>query len=596
MYFYDFEVFKYDWLVVFKQDDGAETDIINDRQALIKFYEEHKNELSIGYNIKHYDQYIYKGIMLGMNPKEINDYIIVQGGNGYNFSRAFNSIRLLQYDVMQKQQGLKTLEGFMGLKIKESDIPFDIDRKLTEEEIQETLEYCRHDVNSTIKVFIENVSDFNTFFNLYNLYSDILNVNDLSETGARITSKIMQCERNEYDDEFNYFFNPNLRIEKYKNVLEWFEERKGNKSKLDSKDYYADSLEIDVAGVPHTFGFGGLHGAPDKPIILEGGAIFHVDVNNYYPSMLIAWGLITRSARNNNYTNIYNIRKELKMKQLSAKTKEEKKKYKEMQMPYKLVLNALSGAMKDKTSNAYDPRNNNCMCINGQLMLLDLIEHLEVIPGFMLIQSNTDGLIIKIEDTDKAFDMLDDICYEWETRFSTEKAEIKLAFEQIERIYQGDVNNYLFVDVDGNVTKIGAYVKDLSETDYDLPIINKAIVNKLLYNISVEDTINKCNELKEFQKIVKLSKNYDYVEHENGTDKEHYTYKCYRVFASNRTEDGRLLKVKKEKETGEKFANTSDKCFIDNEDVNGKLIPNYLDKQWYIELANKRLLDKFNVK
>ena len=63
------------------------------------------------------------------------------------------------------------------------------------------------------------------------------------------------------------------------------------------------------------------------------------------------------------------------------------------------MLNALSGAMKDETNVAYDPRNNNCMCINGQLMLLDLIEHLEVVPGLELIQSNTDGLIIWIPDT-----------------------------------------------------------------------------------------------------------------------------------------------------------------------------------------------------
>lgn len=69
------------------------------------------------------------------------------------------------------------------------------------------------------------------------------------------------------------------------------------------------------------------------------------------------------------------------------------------------MLNALSGAMKDETNAAYDPRNNNCMCINGQLMLLDLIEHLEVVPGLELIQSNTDGLIIWIPDTDEAFEI-----------------------------------------------------------------------------------------------------------------------------------------------------------------------------------------------
>ena len=36
------------------------------------------------------------------------------------------------------------------------------------------------------------------------------------------------------------------------------------------------------------------------------------------------------------------------------------------------------------------------VCINGQLMLLDLIGAFEVVPGLELIQSNTDGLIIWI--------------------------------------------------------------------------------------------------------------------------------------------------------------------------------------------------------
>lgn len=97
--------------------------------------------------------------------------------------------------------------------------------------------------------------------------------------------------------------------------------------------------------------------------------------------MLIAWGIVTRSATNDNYTNVYMTRKQLKYKQTNAKTKEESKKWKKAQLPYKKMLNALSGGMKDKTNPAYDPRNNNIMCINGQLMLLDLIEHLEVIPG-----------------------------------------------------------------------------------------------------------------------------------------------------------------------------------------------------------------------
>lgn len=97
----------------------------------------------------------------------------------------------------------------------------------------------------------------------------------------------------------------------------------------------------------------------------------------------------------------------MKAKQIAAAKsgkKAEAKNWKKAQLPYKKMLNALSGGMKDETNPAYDPRNNNCMCINGQLMLLDLIEHLEAVPGFELIQSNTDGLIIWIPDTDEAFE------------------------------------------------------------------------------------------------------------------------------------------------------------------------------------------------
>lgn len=259
------------------------------------------------------------------------------------------------------------------------------------------------------------------------------------------------------------------------------------------------------------------------------------------------------------------------------------------------------------TNAAYDPRNNNCMCINGQLMLLDLIEHLEVVPGFELIQSNTDGLIIWIPDTDEAFEMVDDICWEWEQRCSTDQCSILLELDNISEIYQKDVNNYLWVGIDGGVERIGAYVKELSAVDNDLPILNKALVDYMVKKTPVEQTINQCDDLIMFQKIVKLSDKYDWVEHEHCTplvshigkrtiktvyeypDKDKYTYKSYRVFASNDQQHGRLLKRKQVKTKGEKFGNTPDHCFIFNDSVVGVKTPPELDRQWYIDLAKKRL-------
>lgn len=594
MIFYDFEVFKYDWLVVFiDTDERLGFPIVNDSDALRKFYETNAKNIWVGFNNQHYDQYIYKSILLGMNPKTVNDRIIIDGLDGWQISRAFNKIPMINYDVFSSRSaGLKTLEGFMGNNIKETSVPFNIDRKLTQKEIDETIEYCTSDVENTVEIFMENIDTFNAFLEIIKAFPDQLSLFNLKDSGAQITANVLGCERQDFDDEFDFFFLPCLRLKKYKCVQEWFSQFIGQKfdTEKDKKDFYKNtSLTLDIAGVPHTFGFGGCHGAPLTPLVAQRG-LFHVDVNNYYPSLLLAYLLVTRAATNDNFKIIYDRRKDLKHKQTTAKTKEEAKHYKKAQMPYKLILNSLSGAMKDKGNKAYDPRNNNIMCINGQLMLLDLIEHLEVIPDFRLIQSNTDGLIIQIPDTDEAFDMLDDICYEWETRCSTEHCDILLETDQIDKIYQKDVNNYLWVDLDGGIERKGAYVKELNKLDYDLPIVNEAIVNYMVHNTPVETTINNCSELIKFQKIVKLSNKYEYVEH-NGIK---YDYKCYRVFASLDPKDGKILKCRKENNPA-KFGNTPDQCFIENSDIHNMNIPSKLDRSYYINLAKKRLSD-FGIK
>lgn len=620
MIFYDFEVFKEDWLAVFIDvTRKTEQVIVNNPDELKALYEANTSNIWVGFNNRHYDQYIMKGILLGMNPKRINDWIILEKREGWQFSSVFNKVPMTNYDVMPNPPvGLKTMEGFLGSNIKETGVPFDINRKLTKAEIEETIKYCRHDVEQTIKIFLEKIDEFNAMHGIVQAFPNMVSLSNIGDSEARITAKVLGCVKQDFKDEFDYFFLPCLRLNKYKYVQDWFEEKKKealamdlqNCDKYDKKLWYkSQNLETVIAGIPHSFGFGGLHGAADTPIH-KTGQILHVDVNNYYPSMLIAWGLVTRAATNDNYHLVYNTRKSMKAKQIAAAKsgkKAEAKNWKKAQLPYKKMLNALSGGMKDETNPAYDPRNNNCMCINGQLMLLDLIEHLEAVPGFELIQSNTDGLIIWIPDTDEAFEMVDDICWEWEQRCSTDQCSILLELDNISEIYQKDVNNYLWVSADGSVERIGAYVKELSATDNDLPILNKALVEYMVHKTPVEQTINQCDDLIMFQKIVKLSEKYDWVEHEHCTpvitktgkrvikevyeypEKVKYSYKSYRVFASNSQDDGRLLKRKKVKTKGEKFGNTPDHCFICNDDVCGVKTPQTLDKGWYIDLAKKRL-------
>ena len=228
-------------------------------------------------------------------------------------------------------------------------------------------------------------------------------------------------------------------------------------------------------------------------------------------------------------------------------------------------------------------RRNHEVCINGQLLLLDLIEKLD--GHCEIIQSNTDGIILQIGESQEEFDIIDDICFEWEKRTG-----MNLAFDIIDEMWQGDVNNYVFRFEDGKIERKGAYVKEQSAIDFDLPIVNKAIVERITNGTPVEQTINECDELVQFQKIYKVAGGYSYAMH-NGVRLEE---KTHRVFASLDWRDGALYKAKNGKNP-ELFTGCPSSCFIDNSNIEGKTCSGKVDKKWYITLAKKRLREKFAI-
>lgn len=586
MLFYDFEVFKHDWLVVIMDmTNKKEHIIINNADELEAVYKANKHDIWVGYNSRNYDQYILKAILCGFNPKEVNDFIIAEGRKGWQFSSLFRNFPLNNYDIFQNNDGgLKSLEGFMGNNIKETSVPFDIDRKLTDAELQETVKYCRHDVEQTIEVFILRKEEFESHLNLIKTFK--LPLSYISKTKAQLSAIILGAVKQKHDDdEFEIEFPNTLKVEKYKQIVNWY------KNPL-NRDYNK-ILETEIAGVPHVFAWGGLHGA--RLQYAGEGYFINVDVASYYPSLMIEYGWLSRNVADpSKYKNIRETRLKLKAE------------HNPMQQPYKIVLNSTYGAMKDAQNAMYDPRQANNVCVGGQLLLLDLIEKLESFCE--IIQSNTDGILIKMpvgKDEDEWFNQVDDTCYEWEQR-----TRMQLEFDEFRKVYQKDVNNYIIVAATGKYKCKGGYVKKLNSLDYDLPIVNTAVVEYLLHGTTPEETISSCTELKQFQKIVKVSSKYMYALYkpkieqkkfrdESGrlksgkvfTGGEKQQEKAFRVFASKRSTDGGIYKVKNEHKNPEKFANTPEVCFIVNESVNGMPIPDYLDKSWYIDFAKKRLQD-----
>lgn len=567
--FYDFEVFSEDWLVVIiNLYEKTETVIVNDKKKLEEYYEAHKNEIWVGYNNNHYDKYIFKAILCDFDPKEVNDFIIGQDKPGWQFSSMFRKITMYNYDAMfRSDRGLKALEGFMGNNIKETSVPFDIDRKLTADELAETIKYCRHDVEQTIEVFFARKDKFDAQMGLIKMFN--LPLSDISRTLTQLSAKVLEAQRprESRHDEFDISFPDTLRIEKYKTVVDWYKD--------ESNRDYSKSLTIDVAGVETQFGWGGIHSAVPKYV--GEGYFINMDVTSLYPSLMIRYNLHSRNIKDpQKYVDMYHTR---------VKFKAEKN---PLQIALKEPLNGSYGAMKDKNNPLYDPLMANNICVHGQLLLLDLMEKLE--PYAEIIQSNTDGILIKMPNRisgkckeftkDLWFETIDDIVYKWEQRTG-----LKMEFDEYRKIFQKDVNNYVAVTPDGKYKSKGSYVKKQNPLDYDLPIINKAMLEFMTKGIPVEQTIRECQDLIMFQKIVKLTGKFKNAIHNGKILNE----KCFRVFASKKESDSYMGKQKTDGATIEKFANTPEHCFINNDDVKEAKVPRKLDKQWYINLANERL-------
>lgn len=571
--FYDFEVYSRSinpdtgecfWMVVMiDYDTKKKAVIINDREKLQTAYDLLKNDIFIGYNSRQYDQHIFKGLLLGMNAGFINDKLIIEGKKGYEVVRGGNKIPFNNFDISTGFHSLKQLEAFLGSRIKEASVPFDIDRPLTEGEINEITEYCTHDVEQTILVFEAKREEFDSQLALIEAFS--LGMDNFNKTKAQLAAHILGAEKQpNRGDEFEISFPECLRIEKYKHVLDWYK----NPENLD----YKNKLKTEVAGQTAVMGFGGYHSCLPN-YHEEDAIILCADVASLYPSIIVNFNYMSRNVDGvTKYKEIIDER--LRLKALKDPR----------QQPYKIVINSAFGAKKDQYNALYDPLMSNNICVTGMMLLLDLIEKVE--PYCIISNANTDGIFMTVKDRETV-NKIKEVAAEWENR-----TNLILEWEEFSKIHQKDVNSYIIIDDKGNYKSKGSYLKKLNDLDYDLPIVNQSLINYFTKAIPVEQTINDCNKLREFQKVVKVSRLYITAMH--GEIK--LTERVLRVFADNRPEAQGVFKLKRkinkegiEVEVAEKIGNTPDRCFIDNDDVKNKFIPEYLDKQYYIDLAQERL-------
>ena len=586
---YDCEVFSHDWIVVFKdKETGIFTVVHNDNEALRSCISE--DAVYIGFNSKHYDQYIIKGICADFSPqelKQLNDYIINgnQGWqypllNGFYFS--FNNVDIR--DDTQQGLSLKAIEGHMGISIQETEVDFNLDRPLTQEELDQTIFYCKHDVDATEKLTDIRKDYLKNKINLGRM-AGLTDTKAMAMTNGKLTAAMLKATAQKHDDERQYVYPDNLRREYIPQEVFDFFDRMYDPNISDA-EYFKSKLEISVGECPVTIGFGGIHGAIPNYFWSEQEdpeeAIRNKDVGSYYPHLCTINGYTSRNIPSPQvYENVLESRMKAKAAGDIATAN-----------ALKLVCNTTYGCLLNQYNDLYDPLMGRSVCISGQLYLLELARHCyQDIPGLKIVQLNTDGIMVQCRK--EYLSQLDEICDEWQSRTGFE-----LETDSVIKIAQKDVNNYVEIQEGGKAKAKGGYlVKGISTVgafniNNSCCIVATALKEYFVNGTPVEETIENCNDIFQFQIIAKAGAKYKEAYHVVG-DRKEQVQKVNRVYATADTRYGKLFKVKAEDDTTAKIESLPEHCIIDNDN---QLTIADVDKNFYIEMARKRVNDFMGIK
>lgn len=554
---FDFEVFKYDVLL------GAY--IVNeqkyfqswDKEEIKKFYYENDEAVWVGHNNSHYDNYILQAILFDLDIYAVSKQIIKEN------KKPRLNIKLHYYDLMTWHFGsLKVIEAQMGKNISESEVDFDIQRPLTDEEKLETESYNRDDLNQTYLDTKLCKDEIQLRFDIMKEFG--LGYSVLRLTENQIAERVLKPVRIHGIE--NMFIKPVLHPQ-----LQLKNER--------VKQYYLNKewetipkIKVNICGLEHVVAKGGIHAAEEKS---HYDWALYLDVSGYYNLVMINYDLLPRTLDEDGkklYVHLYQT-------QLGLKTTNPRKR-----APYKKICLAVFGAELNEYCNFYDPQKGRLVTITGEIFIVDLLEKLE--GKIILIQSNTDGIMVKPLPGHTEEEILD-IVKEW-----CDRTGFVIEPKKIYDIHQRDVNNYMYRDAKGRIHTKGEAVKyyecwenPFVEDSYNTKepyIIHYAIVDYYMNNINPEETIEKYkHEPRMFQYICKpLS--FDYLTFE--ADNVIRLQNVNRCFASKTP--GMIYKNKPGKH--DKYSNLPDRVFVFNKDLS-ELNTNLIDYDYYIKRSWERI-------
>ena len=584
---YDVEVFAHDWIAVFKDKETGEHLVFHNDNEGVRYLISDE-AIYCGFSTKHYDQYIIKAICAGLSPEEIkqvNDWII-DGGQGWQCPLLngvyfrFNNVDIM--DDVQRGLSLKAIEGHLGMSIEETEVDFNLDRPLTQEELELTIKYCKHDVDATEKLCEIRKDYLRTKLNLGKRAS-IDPVTALSATNAKLTAMMLGAVKREWTDGREYVYPPNLDLPVIpKEILDFFDTI--HDMSIPDEVLFKTSLTIDIGDMPCKYAWGGVHGSLScyYEESTEDRVIQNRDVSSLYPSLIEGYNYLSRNVPNPQL--FYDIRKD----RIKAKHDGDKQTATDLKLP----LNTVSGAQENQYNDLYDPLPTRSLRISGQLFLTMLtMQLLNACKTIKLLNLNTDGLMYSIDKSE--LHIVDEIASAWE-----KQTKFELETDNIAKVWLKDVNNLLFIDTKGKVKTVGGYlnygisVKGAWAINNNATIVKQAVIDYFVHGTPPEETINGCNDIFSFQMIAKAGSKYKEAYHLVDGEKQ-AVQKVNRVYATNDTRYGKLFKIKAENDATAKIEMLPEHCIIDNDN---QLTIDDVDKTFYIEMAKKRINDYLGIK
>lgn len=485
----------------------------NDLEELITLFTEDDNKIFVGYNNHHYDDVIinyiidYKDKLIKLPHWKIcqslfnlSSYIVKDEEGSreklkkWKYAHYFRSMDLLTMQFSQKLRvGLKTMQVTMHYK-NVQEYEGDFNQPLLIDEIDKMIKYNINDVESTtellsrlkeqieLRLFIEKEHGIDCLSMDSVKMAETFLLEKYSEKSG-IPKNVIKEWRSPMDYiplkdvilPFIRYKNPKLQdvLEDMKKQIVYSKERKSYEKKFV------------LSNVVYSIGVGGIHSIHTPKIFLpkDDEFIGHADVASMYPSLLIEYQWGPRHL-GKLFCDLF---AGLKAERLEAKHTGQKVKNQFL----KIVLNSPTGKMQQEVSWMYDPFNVFKIRINGQLILLMLVDRLLDL-GCEIIQVNTDGVVYRAKNT-----LREGI----QEAVSEVEQITRLEFEsdEYEAFYQYAINDYFGVLKNGEIEEKGMFItktklgKGLSPV-----VIPKAVINYFVHKMPVVEFIEKDKDVRDF--------------------------------------------------------------------------------------------------